>query len=70
MLLKFEVQVVAPATFLLAVIAKSGAICYNSARVLLLEGNGAMIFGKKINRYYLKYAHWLIFCLLSLIFVD
>ena len=70
MLLKFEVQVVAPATFLLAVIAKSGAICYNAARVLLLEGNGAMIFGKHINRYYLKYAHWLIVGLLSLILVD
>ena len=70
MLLKFEMQVVAPATFLFAVIAKSGAICYNAARVLLLEGNGAMIFGKHINRYYLKYAHWLIVGLLSLILVD
>ena len=29
-----------------------------------------MIFGKHINRYYLKYAHWLIVGLLSLILVD
>ena len=29
-----------------------------------------MIFGKHINRYYLKYAGWLIFGLLSLIMVD
>ena len=29
-----------------------------------------MIFGKHINRYYLKYAHWLILGLLSLVMVD
>ena len=29
-----------------------------------------MIFGKHINRYYLKYAGWLILGLLSLIMVD
>ena len=29
-----------------------------------------MIFGKHINRYYLKYAGWLIFGLLSLVAVD
>ena len=29
-----------------------------------------MIFGKHINRYYLKFAHWLIFGLLALCMVD
>ena len=29
-----------------------------------------MIFGRHINRYYLKYAHWLILGLLSLVMVD
>ena len=29
-----------------------------------------MLFGKHINRYYLKYAHWLILGLLSLVMVD
>ena len=29
-----------------------------------------MIFGKHINRYYLKYAGWLFFGLLSLVMVD
>ena len=29
-----------------------------------------MIFGKHINRYYLKYAHWLILGLLALVMVD
>jgi len=35
-----------------------------------LEGNGDMIFGKHINRYYLKYALWLIAGLASLVLVD
>ena len=29
-----------------------------------------MIFGRHINRYYLRYAHWLLFGLLSLVAVD
>ena len=29
-----------------------------------------MIFGKHINKYYFKYAHWLIFGILALFFVD
>ena len=35
-----------------------------------LEGNGAMIFGKHINRYYRKYALWLIAGLAALVMVD
>ena len=35
-----------------------------------LEGNGDMIFGKHINRYYLKYAGWLLAGLVSLVVVD
>ena len=29
-----------------------------------------MLFGKHINKYYLKYAHWLLLGILSLVLVD
>ena len=45
-------------------------MCYNAAEIHEIRKELRMIFGKHINRYYLKYAHMLLLGLASLILVD
>ena len=46
-------------------------MCYNTQTILYeIERERKMIFGKHVNRYYLKYAGWLLLGLVSLIAVD
>ena len=56
--------------FLLQVIAKPLGMCYNAPEIHKERKETCMIFGKHINRYYLKYGLWLIIGLASLIMVD
>ena len=51
-------------------IAKYKRICYNRPELYFYREESNMIFGKHINRYYLKYLGWLIIGLASLVMVD
>lgn len=52
-------------------IDKSVLLCYNNTNCEFLCKEGkVMIFGKHINRYYFKYAFWLLLGLASLVAVD
>ena len=65
----FSKNLLHPQLFVTFGIAVKKRLCYNEGQSVKKKGE-TMIFGKHINRYYLRYAHMLILGLIALVSVD